>query len=133
PQGLAGLDPELLGEGAARLVVDIQRLGIAARAIEGEHQLPAWALAQWPFGDQRLELRDHAVDVSQRERGFRTLLADRGHELVERRQRDCRERSVEQIVERLPAPQLERLIERQAGGGHVAAGQAPPAAVEQLL
>ena len=54
----AGLDPELLDERPPRLLVGLERLGLAARAVEREHQLAAQALAQRVLVDQRLELAD---------------------------------------------------------------------------
>ena len=38
-QRLARLEPELLGERAAALLVDLKRLGLATGAVEREHQL----------------------------------------------------------------------------------------------
>ena len=44
-QLLARLQPELVDEQAAPLLVGGERVGLAARAVEGEHQLAAQALA----------------------------------------------------------------------------------------
>jgi hypothetical protein len=50
-----GLDPDLLDQGLARLAVGVEGLGLAPRAIEGEHALGVKALAQRLLGDERLE------------------------------------------------------------------------------
>ena len=42
---LARLEPELVGEQPPRLAVDRERLGLAAAAVEGEHQVALEALA----------------------------------------------------------------------------------------
>ena len=44
-QRLARLEPELLGERAAALLVDLKRLGLATRAVEREHELRARPLS----------------------------------------------------------------------------------------
>ena len=44
-QRRAWVDPELLDEHAAGVMVDLQRLRLATGAVEREHQLPAQALA----------------------------------------------------------------------------------------
>ena len=40
PELRPGLDAHLLDERPPRLAVDLQRLGLALAAVEGEHQLP---------------------------------------------------------------------------------------------
>ena len=54
----ARLDPELVEQGGARRPVRVERLGLAARAVEREHQLGAERLAQRVLGDERLQLPD---------------------------------------------------------------------------
>ena len=133
PQRLARLDPELLGERAPRLVVGLERLGVAARAVEGEHQLATRSLAQRLLGDQGFELRNHGVDIAQRELRLGALLAHCQHELFERGQRGIRERSLGEVVERRPAPQRERLVEAAPRAFRVFIGEVLTAAVEQSL
>jgi hypothetical protein len=52
------LDAQLVHERPAGVLVDVQRVGLAARAVEREHELAAQALAQRIPGDERLELAD---------------------------------------------------------------------------
>ena len=57
-QAPARLDAELADERAARVLVGLERLRLAARAVEGLHQQLTRPLAQRLLGDERLELRD---------------------------------------------------------------------------
>ena len=57
-QPVAGLDAELLDERAPRLLVGLERLRLAAGAVEAEHQLAPQPLPQRVLVDQRLELAD---------------------------------------------------------------------------
>ena len=68
------LQPELLDERDARLAVGVQRLGLTARAIEGEHELAAQRLAQAMLADERLELAHHLGVASRRQVAFDALL-----------------------------------------------------------
>ena len=59
PQLRARFDADLLDQGGARLPVGLERLGLAARAVEREHPLRVQALAQRLPREQGLELRQH--------------------------------------------------------------------------
>ena len=63
----AGLEPELLDERGAGAAVGVERLGLAAGAVEGEHQVGVQALAVRVLGDQRLQLGDHGAVAAERE------------------------------------------------------------------
>jgi hypothetical protein len=52
----AWVDAELIGERLPRLLVCLQRLGLATRPVQGQHQLAAQPLAQRMGDDQRLKL-----------------------------------------------------------------------------
>jgi hypothetical protein len=54
----AGVKAQLLAEQPAGPPVDLQRLGLPARLVQGAHELPAEPLAQRVLGDQRLQLPD---------------------------------------------------------------------------
>ena len=43
-QGGPGLEPELLGQQPPPVLVGLERLGLSAGLVEGEHQLPARTL-----------------------------------------------------------------------------------------
>ena len=56
PQLLARLEAELLGEQGSPSPVDVERLRLAARVVEREHQLGAAPLSQRLLADERLQL-----------------------------------------------------------------------------
>ena len=86
----AGLDAELVDQAAAALAIDIQRLGLAARSVEGEHQqLPAM-LAVRLLGDQRPGRRDQIAGARARQFGPQQLLANALDELLQARGFDLR-------------------------------------------
>ena len=68
--GVAGLDPELLGEDPAPLVVDGERVGLTAGPVEREHELAAQPLAQRMRADERVELGDQLGVPPERELGL---------------------------------------------------------------
>ena len=73
-QALAGLDPELLDQGAARVLVGLQRVRLAIAAVERKHQLRPQALSIGMLVDQRFELGDHLGVAAKGELGFHQLL-----------------------------------------------------------
>src|SRR5262249_61867386 len=60
-------------EGPARLVIDPEGLGLAAGAVEGEHQLSLQALSQRPLPDEGLELAHELVTSAELELGVDPL------------------------------------------------------------
>src|SRR5262245_19453557 len=56
PQRLTRLDPELLDERPARLLVRLECLGLPPRPVERQHPLPGSARANRVLGNQQLEL-----------------------------------------------------------------------------
>jgi len=68
------LDAELIHEETAAFAVARERIGLPPGAIQGEHQLPARAFAQRFFFDQRLELADETVVMSELELRVDALL-----------------------------------------------------------
>ena len=73
-EALARLEPELLGEHTAALLVRVQRFGLTAGAVEREHELPARPLAERLLRDERLQLRDELVVSPKLEEGLDALL-----------------------------------------------------------
>ena len=51
-------DSELLRERSPCVLVNLQRLGLASRAVQRQHQLGAQALTQWIRRDERFDLAD---------------------------------------------------------------------------
>ena len=74
PQLATGFETELVDQPAPGLAVGLQRVGLAAAAVERQHQLAAQALAKRVFRDQGLELTDQLRMASQFEVGGDPIL-----------------------------------------------------------
>ena len=68
------VDAELLDQGAPRLLVGLERLGLPARPVQREHQLTAQPLAQRVLRDETLELAHELRVAAEREVGLDPLL-----------------------------------------------------------
>ena len=124
------LQAELVVEPPAEPVVRGERLGLAAGAVEGEHELAVRRLAQRVGGDDALELRDRVGVAAEREPGLDPLLPAREPELLEVRGLDARERLVE-LGERRAPPQAQRLLEQRRRLLGVARGERGAAPLPQ--
>ena len=118
-----GLDPELLDKHPARLGVCLERLGLAATAVQRQHQLRARALAQRVLRDERPQLADELRVEPALEVGRDALLERLEPGLLEPRDLRLAEALVSQVGERRSAPERERLAEPGRGSGRVAAAQ----------
>ena len=99
------LDAEALHEPPAGIAVDLERLGVAARAVEREHVLAAEALAQRMLGTERLELADERGVAAELERRVDPLLERGQPQLLEPLDRRAGKRLVREVGERRPAPE----------------------------
>ena len=63
----ARLEPQLVDQRRAGAAVGVERVGLAARAVEGEHEVGVQALAVRVLGDQRLQLGDRVAVAAERE------------------------------------------------------------------
>ena len=117
----AGLEPELFFESSARVLVALERLGLAARAIKREHQLPAQPLAGRMLGDQGLELGDERGMATERQIGLDAVLERHQPLLLEPGDLVLREGLVSEVGQRRPAPQVQRLGQGLRGAGRLAA------------
>ena len=108
-QRRAGLDAELLDEQRPAVAVTRERLGLAAAAVERDHELAARPLAQGLFLDERLELGDEPGVLSQLEVGVDPLLQRIEPQLG--KPAACRlcERLFAELGQRRTAPEVERL------------------------
>ncbi len=106
------VEPELVGEREPRRPVDLERLRLAAAAVEREHQLAAQPLAQGVRSDQLLQLPDERSVPAEPELGVDPLLLRRHAQLVETCGLEPREVLLLEIGERRPAPELERIAEQ---------------------
>ena len=78
-----GSIPSSSTSACARVLVGLEGLGLALRAVEGEHQLRVQALALRVLADQRLELADQLGVAAQRQLGLDPLLERGEAQLVE--------------------------------------------------
>ena len=101
----ARLDADLPDERRPRVAVRLERVGLAAAAVERQQQLRAQALAQRMLGDERLELRDQRPLAPERELGLDPLLPRDQAQLLEPLDVDARERLELEVRERPAAPQ----------------------------
>ena len=92
-----------------RVPIGLERLGLAAAAIQRQHPLPVQPLTQWLLGNQRLELADHLAVPTRGEVALDRQLDRRQPQLLESADLRGRERLVGQVRQRGAAPQRERL------------------------
>jgi hypothetical protein len=124
------LDAELIDQQPPAGREDVERLGLAAGAVQREHQLPTQALAQRVLGDQRLELRGDLAVTAQSQPRLHVVLEGGDPLLLQAPDRLLGPRLVAQVGERRAAPQRQRL--GQHVGGVLRAGRLPRAG-RQLL
>ncbi len=129
----ARVDPELLGQRPAGVAVDAERVGLAARAVKRQHELPAQTLAQRVLTDQRLKLADERGVEAEGEIGLDPLLERGEAQLLEARDFRLRERLVREVGERVPAPQIEGVVEQFGGGRRISGGGRPRSLAELML
>src|SRR5262245_26654608 len=105
----AGFEAQLFREHSPRVLVGGERVGLAPRAVEGQHQLRAEALAQRVLTGERLELDDELFVSTERE-----LAVDPSSERVETLFSEtfnlvARERFERYVRKRGAAPERKRL------------------------
>ena len=126
---LAGLEPELLDERRSRVAIRRERLGLAARAIQRQHQLAREALAQRMRPDRRRELPDQLGVPAVGELALEPSLHGGQTQLLEARDLGLGEVLEREVGERRAAPECQRLrvavLARAARGS--GAGRARPA------
>ena len=114
------LEPELVDERAPRVLVDRQRLGLPAGAIEREHERRTQPLAEWMLANERLEFPDQTSVPAERELGLDPLLEGFELQLIEAEHLAGREALRGEFAERPAAPEREsfpkpaqRIVRRQ--------------------
>ena len=108
PQLGPGLEPQLLDERPARLLEEVERLRLAAGAVEREHQQPAEALAQRVLVDERAQRADDLGVAARVEVALDRELRRPQVELLQPPRVRGRERLVAHVGERLAPPERER-------------------------
>ena len=107
----ARLDPELVDEGTAGVLVSVQGLRLPVGPVQRRHQLAPEPLAEGVLGDVGLELRDEFVVAPECEVGVDAELDRTEPDLLEPRDRWPGELLVREVRERRAAPQRQRFAE----------------------
>ena len=105
----ARIDPELVDEGPARILVGVQGLRLPTRPVQRRHQIPPQAFAERVLGDECLELPDQLVVAPEREVGVDPELDCCQPDLLEPGDRRLGEALVGEVRERRASPQRQRV------------------------
>src|SRR5581483_602162 len=103
--------------------VDVERLGLPARAVEREHQLAAQPFPQRVCVHRRLEVLDELRVAAERELRLRPLLDQRQAELLEPSELLACEPLEGELGQRVAAPRGERLAEQTRAARRVGAAR----------
>ncbi|MEZ5100241.1 MAG: hypothetical protein R3C15_10680 [Thermoleophilia bacterium] len=131
PQAARRLDAELLCQMPTERLVRRERVGLAAGAVQREHELTAEPLPVGVLVDEAGELRRERWRTAEREVGVDAVLEAREPLLLQPR-RLCACERLRELGERRPAPERERLAQPGRRARRVAAGQRRPALLGEL-
>ena len=115
-QRRARLEPQLLDQQLAPGAVDVERLGLAAGAVEREHQQAAGALAQRLGGDQLLQIGQRLRVAAALQPPVGELLARHEPQLLQAGDLRPQRALVGEVGQHRPAPQRQRLGELRLAG-----------------
>ena len=107
-QGGSGLEPQLVDQPPAAFGEHLERLRLATRPVERQHECSAQALLVRMLGREALELGQHLVMSAQLELRLDPLLDRVQPHALEARGLDTGERLVAEVDERLAAKQRQR-------------------------
>ena len=110
PQLRAGLERQLLREHTPRLVEGLEGVGLAAAAVEREHQLSPEPLAEGVLVERRANRGDDLAMLSQRERRLELLFERVDSKRLEPPRLRAEPGSVGEPVQRRAAPELQPRI-----------------------
>ena len=99
-----GLESKLVDERRAGTTVDLERIGLPARPVERDHQLPVEPLAEPVLGHERLELSHELAAAAKPEQRVDAILDRRNPELLQPTCLDDRPVLERQLRKRGPAP-----------------------------
>jgi hypothetical protein len=102
------LYPDCTDECSACVLIDLERLGLPAAAVEGQHQFPTQTFAVGVLPNQCVQLGDHLVVPTELELDCESLLRRRQPELFKPRDLDLDARLIGNVLERLSAPKRGR-------------------------
>ncbi len=118
-----GVDPQLVDEQPAGVLVGAQRLGLATAAVERHHELAAEPFPQRVLGDEGREGGRRAGMVSGGQARLDAVLLGRRPQLVQPADGDGGERLEGEVGQRRSPPEGQRLVEDGAGAVGVAGCQ----------
>ncbi len=127
------LDPQLLGQHPPSLPEGLQRLRLAAVAIQGQHQLPPEPLPEWMLLQHLADPADHLGVPAQRQRRLELLLQRVDPQRLQPGGLRADPRAIRQALQRPPTPQRQRAGDQLCG---LAGVTRPPGAAspgQQLL
>ena len=127
------LEPQLVGEHAPRLLERLERVGLAAAAVERQHQLPPQPLAEGVVRERRTERRRQLAMLAEREPDLEVLLERVDVQRLEPTCLGAEPRRARQALQRRPAPEGQRRRDRVRRGMGVAVAQRGARLREQLL
>jgi hypothetical protein len=127
------LDAQLPEERLPRVAIRGQRLRLAARPVEREHELPAEALPHRMARHEGFELRDELFGAPTRELRLDSIFDRRDAQLLEPDDLVLREGLVGEVAERRASPQLQRRTELLRRLLLVARGERGPPLRQRLL
>ena len=110
------LEPELVVQQPPARAIDLERVRLAAAAIEGQHQLAAQTFPQWLLAHEPLELGNQLRVAPQRELGLDPLLARRQQLLFQPGSLGAGE-GVAQLGQRDSTPERQPFPEQRCGLG----------------
>ena len=119
-------DPELLHEQSPRLPVDLERLRLAARAVQREHELPAQPFAQRRLRHESLEVPDDLRVAAEGELRVGEVLLRAEPQLLQPSDVGLAGVVVVQVGQRGAAPQREPLVQRPRRRIRIAPRERPP-------
>jgi len=130
---LARVEAELLDERAPHVLVGRESIGLAARAVERQHELAAQTLAKRMLGDHGFELADELSVRGEDQVGLDPVLEGREAKLLQAGDLGLSERLVREVGEGGTAPEVERLPQCLRGAlGIAGRKQASPLSEEAL-
>ena len=113
------LDSELLRQETAAQLVHLKGLGLAPRAVQGEHALRAQALPQRVLLDEPLQLHHERPVLSARQVGLDPFLQRRKPELLEAADLRLGERLIGEVGQCRTTPHVQRCAKRRRGARRI--------------
>ena len=129
----SGMKPQLGVQCSDGVAVGIQRLALSARAIQGQHELPAHTLAQRLGGYVLLELGHELSAAAEREVRLDSVFDGGGPQVLQARDLGRRERFERHVGQRRPTPLVERGPQPRRGPLGSSGCEGPPAVLAQAF